>query len=115
MIPKGRKIEAFEEIENLNDSSLRKCRYSKWQNTYSWRWKALAQLGIKLQKFNGVAIASNFQGKEKYLQDMGFVKNGGNWSIEYVEKPSQIQAPKNVEPKKKIKDLLAQLLNFLVI
>ena len=40
---------------------------------------------------------------EKYLEDFGFIKNGGNWSIEYVEKPSQIQAPKNVEPKKENK------------
>ncbi len=55
--------------------------------------KALEQLGIKLQKFNGVAIASNFQGKEKYLQEMGFVKNSGNWSIEYVETPASISAP----------------------
>lgn len=52
--------------------------------------KALEQLGIKLQKFNGVAIASNFQGKEKYLQDMGFTKNGGNWSISYEEIPPKI-------------------------
>lgn len=78
--------------------------------------KALQQLGIKLQKFNGVAIASNFQGKEKYLEDFGFIKNGGNWSIEYVEKPSQIQAPKNVEPKKENKEPIspaAKLFSYL--
>lgn len=91
MIPKGRKIEAFEEIENLNDSVLENADIVSSKILTLEDEKALAQLGIKLQKFNGVAIASNFQGKEKYLQDMGFVKNGGNWSITYEEIPPKIE------------------------
>lgn len=91
MIPKGRKIEAFEEIENLNDSVLENADIVSGKILTLEDEKALAQLGIKLQKFNGVAIASNFQGKEKYLQDMGFVKNGGNWSITYEEIPPKIE------------------------
>lgn len=98
MIPKGRKIEAFEEIENLNDSVLENADIVSGKILTLEDEKALAQLGIKLQKFNGVAIASNFQGKEKYLQDMGFVKNGGNWSITYEEIPPKIeQKPNNNE------------------
>lgn len=103
MIPKGRKIEAFEEIEALNDSVLENADILSDKTLTLENEQALQQLGIKLQKFNGIAIASNFNGKEKYLEDFGFIKNGGNWSIEYVEKPSQIQAPKNVEPKKENK------------
>lgn len=91
MIPKGRKIEAFEEIENLNDSVLENADIVSGKILTLEDEKALAQLGIKLQKFNGVAIASNFQGKEKYLQDIGFVKNGGNWSITYEEIPPKIE------------------------
>lgn len=102
-IPKHRKLEAFEQIESLNDSVLEIADVSSGILLTSENEKALEQLGVRLQKFNGIAIASNFQGKEKYLQDMGFIKNGGNWSIEYVEKPSQIPAPKNVEPKKENK------------
>ncbi|QKF59215.1 hypothetical protein [Aliarcobacter lanthieri] len=103
MIPKGRKIEAFEEIEALNDSILENADILSDKTLTLENEQALQQLGIKLQKFNGIALASNFQGKEKYLEEYGFVKNGGNWSIPYVEKPSQIPAPKNVEPKKENK------------
>lgn len=84
-IPKGRKIEAFEEIEALNDSVLENADILSGKTLTIENEKALQQLGIKLQKFNGVAIASNFQGKEKYLEEFGFVKNGGNYSIEYEE------------------------------
>lgn len=89
-LSKDRKIEAFEEIENLNDSVLENADIVSGKILTLEDEKALAQLGIKLQKFNGVAIASNFQGKEKYLQDMGFTKNGGNWSISYEEIPPKI-------------------------
>lgn len=116
MIPKGRKIEAFEEIEALNDSVLENADILSDKTLTLENEQALQQLGIKLQKFNGIAIASNFNGKEKYLEDFGFIKNGGNWSIEYVEKPSQIQAPKNVEPKKENKEPIspaAKLFSYL--
>ncbi|WP_323651822.1 hypothetical protein [Aliarcobacter butzleri] len=85
MIPKDRKIEAFEEIEALNDSVLENVDTSSGKTLTIENEKALQQLGIKLQKFNGVAIASNFQGKEKYLEEFGFAKNGGNYSIGYEE------------------------------
>ena len=101
MIPKGRKIEAFEEIENLNDSVLAQADVSTEKILTLENEKALTQLGIKLQKFNGVAIASNFTGKEKILSDFGFIKNGGNWSIEYAENVEILPiAPISQEDKK---------------
>lgn len=115
-LSKGRKIEAFEEIEALNDSVLENADILSDKTLTLENEQALQQLGIKLQKFNGISIASNFNGKEKYLEDFGFIKNGGNWSIEYVEKPSQIQAPKNVEPKKENKEPIspaAKLFSYL--
>lgn len=115
LIPKGRKIEAFEEIEALNDSVLENADILSDKTLTLENEQALQQLGIKLQKFNGIAIASNFNGKEKYLEDFGFIKMEVTGRLSMLKNASQIQAPKNVEPKKKIKDLLAQLLNFLVI
>jgi len=52
---------------------------------------ALAELGIKLQKYNGVAIAINYNGKEKYLEEFGFKKSNSNWIINYEEIPSGIE------------------------
>jgi len=93
MIPKGRKIEAFEQIEVLNDSILQNTDTSSGKTLTLENEKALEQLGIKLQKFNGLAIASNCFGKEKYLEEFGFVKNAGNYTIEYIEE-AQIDATK---------------------
>ncbi len=85
MIPRDRKIEAFEEIESLNDSVLKNADSTSGKLLTLENEKALTQLGVGLQKVNGIAIASNFHGKEKTLQEFGFTKNGGNWSIEYAE------------------------------
>jgi hypothetical protein len=85
MIPKDRKIDAFESIENLNDSVLAQADSCSSEFLTLENENALKQLGIKLNKANGVAIASNFFGKEKYLEEFGFTKNGGSWSISYIE------------------------------
>lgn len=71
---------------------------------------ALRHLGVTLQKFNGVAIASNHHGKEKILQDFGFTKNGGNWSIKYEQETKQIQVP---APKEAISPA-ARLFSYLI-
>ncbi|MFA7084745.1 MAG: hypothetical protein WC141_09440 [Arcobacteraceae bacterium] len=115
MIPRDRKIEAFEEIENLNDSVLKNADSTSGKLLTIENEKALIQLGIGLQKVNGVAIASNFHGKEKTLQEFGFTKNGGNWSIEYAEDVDVIPSP---TPEKKpsptpAKQLFAHLLKKL--
>ena len=127
MIPKDRKIDVFESIENLNDSILAQadnssCEYLNLENE-----NALKQLGITLTKANGVAIASNYHGKEKYLEDFGFCKNGGSWSISYIEdavvttpaepkqqetktlppKPQNKETPTTITPAKKLFDYLS--------
>jgi len=103
-IPKDRKISTFEEIENLNDSLLSKSDKSSGKLLTSDNEKALTQLGVKLEKSNGIAIASNVNGKEKYLKDFGFTKNGGNWSIEYpINTQIQNNSHKiNIKPAKKL-------------
>ena len=127
MIPKDRKIDVFESIENLNDSILAQadnssCEYLNLENE-----NALKQLGVTLTKANGVAIASNYHGKEKYLEDFGFCKNGGSWSINYIEdavvttpaepkqqetktlppKPQNKETPTTITPAKKLFDYLS--------
>ena len=127
MIPKDRKIDAFESIENLNDSILAQADSCSSEVLTSENENALKQLGIKLNKANGVAIASNFFGKEKYLEEFGFTKNGGSWSISYIEdavvttpaepkqpetktlppKPPQNQETPTITPAKKLFDYLS--------
>lgn len=61
--------------------------------------KALTALGISLQKYNGSAIALNYSGKEKYLVEFGFQKQGGNYVISYIEEAkNETPKIKNTEP-----------------
>lgn len=128
MIPKDRKIDVFESIENLNDSILAQADNSSCEYLTLDNENALKQLGVTLTKANGVAIASNYHGKEKYLEEFGFTKNGGSWSISYIEdavvttpaepkqpetktlppKPPQNQeTPTTITPAKKLFDYLS--------
>ena len=128
MIPKDRKIDAFESIENLNDSVLAQVDSCSSEYLTLDNENALKQLGVTLTKANGVAIASNYHGKEKYLEEFGFTKNGGSWSISYIEdavvttpaepkqpetktlppKPPQNQeTPTTITPAKKLFDYLS--------
>ena len=127
MIPKDRKIDAFESIEHLNDSVLAQVDSCSSEYLNLENENALKQLGITLTKANGVAIASNYHGKEKYLEDFGFCKNGGSWSISYIEdavvttpaepkqqetktlppKPQNKETPTTITPAKKLFDYLS--------
>lgn len=127
MIPKDRKIDAFESIEHLNDSVLAQADNSSCEYLTLDNENALKQLGVTLTKANGVAIASNYHGKEKYLEDFGFCKNGGSWSISYIEdavvttpaepkqqetktlppKPQNKETPTTITPAKKLFDYLS--------
>ena len=127
MIPKDRKIDVFESIENLNDSILAQADNSSCEFLTLDNENALKQLGITLTKANGVAIASNYHGKEKYLEEFGFTKNGGSWSISYIEdavvttpaepkqqetktlppKPQNKETPTTITPAKKLFDYLS--------
>lgn len=53
--------------------------------------EVLKNLGVNLQKYNGIAIAINYNGKEKYLKEFGFKKKNGNWVISYEEIPPKIE------------------------
>lgn len=127
MIPKDRKIDAFESIENLNDSVLAQADSCSYEFLTLENENALKQLGITLTKANGIAIASNYHGKEKYLEEFGFTKNGGSWSISYIEdavvttpaepkqqetktlppKPQNKETPTTITPAKKLFDYLS--------
>lgn len=127
MIPKDRKIDVFESIENLNDSILAQADNSSCEFLTLDNENALKQLGVTLTKANGVAIASNYHGKEKYLEDFGFCKNGGSWSMSYIEdavvttpaepkqqetktlppKPQNKETPTIITPAKKLFDYLS--------
>ena len=127
MIPKDRKIDVFESIENLNDSILAQADNSSCEYLTLDNENALKQLGVTLTKANGVAIASNYHGKEKYLEEFGFTKNGGSWSISYIEdavvttpaepkqqetktlppKPQNKETPTTITPAKKLFDYLS--------
>ena len=127
MIPKDRKIDAFESIEHLNDSVLAQVDSCSSEYLNLENENALKQLGVTLTKANGVAIASNYHGKEKYLEDFGFCKNGGSWSISYIEdavvttpaepkqqetktlppKPQNKETPTTITPAKKLFDYLS--------
>ena len=127
MIPKDRKIDVFESIENLNDSILAQADNSSCEFLTLDNENALKQLGVTLTKANGVAIASNYHGKEKYLEEFGFTKNGGSWSISYIEdavvttpaepkqqetktlppKPQNKETPTTITPAKKLFDYLS--------
>ena len=127
MIPKDRKIDVFESIENLNDSILAQADNSSCEFLTLDNENALKQLGVTLTKANGVAIASNYHGKEKYLEEFGFTKNGGSWSISYIEdavvttpaepkqqetktlppKPQNKETPTTITPEKKLFDYLS--------
>ena len=127
MIPKDRKIDVFESIENLNDSILAQADNSSCEFLTLDNENALKQLGITLTKASGIAIASNYHGKEKYLEEFGFTKNGGSWSISYIEdavvttpaepkqqetktlppKPQNKETPTTITPAKKLFDYLS--------
>ena len=126
-LSKDRKIDAFESIEHLNDSVLAQADHSSCEFLTLDNENALRQLGVTLTKANGVAIASNYHGKEKYLEEFGFTKNGGSWSISYIEdavvttpaepkqqetktlppKPQNKETPTTITPAKKLFDYLS--------
>lgn len=72
--------------------------------------EALKNLGVHLQKYNGVAIAINYNGKEKYLEEFGFKKNNGNWSIQYEEIPNEDE--KTIPQENPAKTLMNHLGSF---
>jgi hypothetical protein len=97
MIPRERKIEAFEEIENLNDSVLIEADVVSGILLTSNIEAAITQMGLSLAKQNGTAIITGQTfGKDKLIKDLGFVFSNNKWSMEYKEadKKVSLQTPK---------------------
>jgi hypothetical protein len=87
MIPRERKIEAFEEIEQLNDSILASVDVSANNSLTLEIENAIKQLGLKLSKNNGVAKVEGVQlSHYKTLKALGFDNINNQWVMdcEYV-------------------------------
>lgn len=87
MIPRDRKIEAFEEIENLNDSTLANADSSNSVYLNTEIENAIKQLGLSLNKKDGVATIINPQlSHYKTLKALGFENINNQWvmNCEYV-------------------------------
>lgn len=105
MIPRDRKIEAFEEIENLNDSVLGEAEIVSTRYLTQEIEDAVKQLGLSITKNDGVAIvAGKTFGKDKTLANLGFVYENNTWTMtmqyqnqEQAKQPEQ--QPKNEKPK----------------
>lgn len=83
MIPRDRKIEAFEELENLNDSVLEKTDKIELKTLTPSAENAVIQYGLKLLKSNGIAtVTGQTFGKDAALKDLGFTYVDGNWIME---------------------------------
>ena len=114
MIPRERKIEAFEEIENLNDSVLIEADVVSGILLTSNVESAITQMGLSLTKQNGTAIVGGTTfGKDKLLKELGFVHQNNKWSMEYTEADkkasSQTPKPKQSTAATPVKELMAYL------
>ncbi len=98
MIPRDRKIEAFEEIEALNDSVLEKADVSTTvQVIFSSEIDAAVKaLGLGIERHGTTVIVSGKTfGKEKLLKELGFEFQSGEWAMpcDEISIPAQIKAP----------------------
>lgn len=88
MIPRDRKIEAFEEVENFNDSILSKTDDPSNINIFLTKdmEDAVTQLGLTLEKKDGVATVKNPQlNHYKTLKALGFENVNNQWVANYDE------------------------------
>ena len=119
VIPRARRVDVFEKIEQLNDQELEKGDKVQVKRMLTAEIeKAVLQLGLELVKKDGIAtiVGKNVYSYSKVLNDAGFSLTNGKWMMEYDEgviegtvvntgEPTQLPSPSN--PKK---DLMAFLL-----
>lgn len=99
MIPRDRKIEAFEEIEHLNDSVLGEAEMLPQKFLTKEIEDGVKQLGLSISKNTGTAkVEGNTFGKDKVLVNMGFVYKNGTYTMQYQE-PLPVPAPKAAKQK----------------
>lgn len=83
MIPKDRKIEALEKIEELNDSNLSRADAITVSVIFSKEIEdAIKTLGLVIEvRGEDAILTGKVYGKENLIQEIGFVKINGNWSM----------------------------------
>lgn len=106
MIPRDRKIEAFEEVEALNDAVLATSDAETTILLTKDIEQAVKQLGLDIAKSNGAAIVTGATfGKDAMLKKIGFVYLAGKWQMSYEEQPSL--PPKTQHPAMLLMQFLA--------
>lgn len=95
MIPRDRKIEAFEEIEHLNDSVLGDAEIVSTKYLTQEIEDGVKQLGLSVSKKAGFAkVEGKTFGKDKVLVNMGFVHENGTYIMQYqVNEPLPKPSP----------------------
>lgn len=101
LIPRNRKIEAFEEIEHLNDSVLGEAEVLPQRFLTQEIEDGIKQLGLSISKNNGIAkVEGKTFGKDKVLANIGFVYENGIYTMQYQEQES-LSAPQAAPQKQK--------------
>jgi len=88
VIPRARRVEVFEKIEQLNDQELEKANKSLALSLLTPEIeKMVIQLGLKISKKDGVATVGGegVYTYSKVLQDAGFTVAEGKWMMGYDE------------------------------
>lgn len=99
LIPSSRKVDIFEQVENLNDQILANNKADtdiRPEKNFEELQAGLAPLGITLSYSNGMAIASgNTHTNAKSLQQLGFTFAGNNYSIETTTPVTDVKPEPN--------------------
>jgi len=105
LVPRDRALEQFEKLEKLNDDQLIDVDVMSSKKLTADIENAVNQLGLKLIKKNGIATLSGTTfGKDKMIQDWGFVYNNKVWTIQYDD----AIAPTQTNPVNELMDYLKQ-------
>lgn len=101
VIPRARRVEVFEKIEQLNDQELEKANKSLALNLLTPEIeKMVMQLGLKISKKDGVATVGGegVYTYSKVLQDAGFTVSEGKWMMGYEENVIEGEVVNTAEP-----------------
>jgi|GEM_PF-1315578 len=103
VIPRARRIEVFDKIEQLNDQELEKANKSLSLSLLTPEVeKTVMQLGLKISKKDGVATVGGegIYTYSKVLQDIGFTVSEGKWMMGYEENLIEGEVVNSAEPTK---------------
>lgn len=109
MIPRDRKIEAFEEIEHLNDSVLGDAEIVSTKYLTQEIEDGVKQLGLSVSKNAGFAkVEGKTFGKDKVLVNMGFVHENGAYTMQYQANESLPKLEKQKSPAHRLMSFLKE-------